>query len=342
MTPVQRIHLETRISEFSGPVFPQLLEPVELSAQIGNVAGVLTFGDDLEIPEEIPHLRLPMRRLSAEPRVEAWISDRPVQWQRRGGLRFATNGGVLFGTTTRNGRLRSIAEDTRSAYEEILSLLREQNYPGILRIWNHVARINEEIDGLEVYRRFCIGRHEAFASNGYGLAQDLPAASAVGMNRGELGIAFLAARGAAQQIENPRQVSAWAYPPRYGPRSPSFSRAAFKRWLTSWHLYISGTASIVGHESQHPGDLEAQFQETLRNLARLRETAARHHPETLRATAALYKIYLRRNRDADRVASLARAAFGAEASTLLLEAEICRKELLLEIEAVFAGTSAEE
>ena len=122
-------------------------------------------------------------------------------------------------------------------------------------------------------------------------------------------------------IETPRQVSAFRYPERYGARAPLFARAT----LACGMLFISGTASIVGHESRHAGDVAAQADEMLRNLEALLSQARRLgcalSPAELRA-----KLYLRHPRDGDVVRERLRAA-GLAAPV------ICRPELDVEIEA---------
>ena len=80
---------------------------------------------------------------------------------------------------------------------------------------------------------------------------------------------FLAGRVAPVFVENPRQVSAYHYPREYGTHSPVFSRAALLRQAQSLTLFISGTASIVGHRSLHLGDTAAQTRETLTNIEAL-------------------------------------------------------------------------
>jgi chorismate lyase/3-hydroxybenzoate synthase len=134
-------------------------------------------------------------------------------------------------------------------------------------------------------------------------------------------------------IENPRQTSAFHYPRRYGPAAPSFSRAMIAPDDT---LYVSGTASILGHASVHPHDPEAQLAETVVNLeALLQRALASQRLQTGKLGAdSLLKVYVRHARDASLVERRLRQQFGAEVPLLILAADICRTELLLEIELV--------
>ncbi len=90
-----------------------------------------------------------------------------------------------------------------------------------------------------------------------------------------ISIYFLAARQPPKMIENPRQTSAYHYPPKFGKHSPIFSRACVWGEPGSARLFVSGTASIVGHETIHRGDVVAQTRETMVNIGALLEEANR-------------------------------------------------------------------
>jgi chorismate lyase / 3-hydroxybenzoate synthase len=155
-------------------------------------------------------------------------------------------------------------------------------------------------------------------------------------------VRYLAGAARVVALENPRQVPAWAYSRRFGPKSPTFSRAVLADGGDGRVvLLISGTASIVGEASVHEGDLVAQVAETLANLRALIDVAharssARWSLDTLELT-----VYLRHRADLAPVQALLRAAAPA-ARTAWFEADICRRELLVEIEghAVSAGALA--
>jgi chorismate lyase/3-hydroxybenzoate synthase len=93
-----------------------------------------------------------------------------------------------------------------------------------------------------------------------------------------LQIYFLAGAHPPTHLGNPRQVNAYEYPTIYGPRSPSFARATLCRSDSATHLFISGTASVVGHQSQHVGSADLQALETVTNLRALVEHAQFANP----------------------------------------------------------------
>ena len=128
------------------------------------------------------------------------------------------------------------------------------------------------------------------------------------------------------RVENPRQVSAWRYPRQYGRTPPSFARATL---LPAGDvLAISGTAAVVGHASAHAGDIDAQLAETLRNLEAL--LAAGGLPAGFGRNAPL-KAYVRHPEHVAVVQAFATKHF-PEAPLLLLHGDICREELLIEID----------
>jgi len=265
--------------------------------------------------------------------AKIWRSTRPVQIGVRAGIRHASDGEALF----LHLRLDEYALDalqplTAIAYRRLSAVAGALGYPHFLRIWHYFPRINQEYQGVERYRAFCAGRYQALEAELTAFETQLPAASAIGTDSPGLQLYALAAKEPGVQIENPRQVSAFHYPPQYGRRSPSFSRAVLKNWGEGHeHLYISGTASIVGHASQH-GDLLPQLAETLANLEALLAEADRRAMTPLELT--LLKIYVRPNLDPAPLRDRIVRTFGANVPLLFLRADICRQELLLEIEGL--------
>src|SRR5437588_5904577 len=265
-----------------------------------DLLGVVAF----DAPHPLATLSLPIAQLGPEPLVEVWRGD----------------GARLITASNAEPCLEC---GTRRVYEE---LFRAAGDFHLIRIWNHLAGLNAGNDDAERYRRFCIGRHDAFAAAGWA-KQRFPSASGVGMRDGSLAVYALAASEAGVQLENPRQVSAYDYPRRYGPRSPSFARATVAAGL----LLTAGTSSVVGHRTAHADDVEAQLAETLVNL----DALARAAGASGLGIFDQLKIYLRRRDDYAFVAArLGRAL--PRAQTLFLESDICRGELLVEIEAVGA------
>jgi enamine deaminase RidA (YjgF/YER057c/UK114 family) len=136
-------------------------------------------------------------------------------------------------------------------------------------------------------------------------------------------------------IENPRQTSAYHYPPKFGRHSPIFSRACVWGESGSGKLFVSGTASIVGHETIHSGDVIAQTRETMINISALLDEANRVVGAARYSLQGLkLKVYVRRPSDLAAIEATLAELLRPAAGIVYLQADVCREDLLVEIEAV--------
>lgn len=283
--------------------------------------------------------------------LEVWRVGGPIQPGSNGPVRYSRSGDFLFGSVAvHEAEAAGAGPSPRTpleiaadlAYREMYATLAAAGNPQLIRVWNYLADINVETHGLERYRQFNTARHEASLACGRAVAGSVPAASALGAAPGSpLTLYFLASHRAPAFIENPRQVSAYRYPTQYGPRSPAFSRATVLGEGSEATLFISGTASIVGHRTLHAGDAAAQTRETLVNIeALLEEAGRRSRTEALRLETLAYKVYVRDPKDLPAVRRELESALGPGAAVLYLQADICRRDLCVEIEAAGGGRAA--
>jgi enamine deaminase RidA (YjgF/YER057c/UK114 family) len=277
--------------------------------------------------------------------VERWTTGGAVSAGRRGALAWRHDAGLLFGAIQLAVSDADLEANTATAYRQIFATLDELGFPHLWRVWNFIPHINAAAAGLERYRRFNVARQEAFAAAGRGSLAAVPAASAVGCAGGGLVIYFMAGRVAPLPIENPRQLSAYDYPPEYGPRSPLFARACLAPPVAGDPrgtgdpygkgelLFVSGTASIVGHRTLHAGDVRAQTRESLANIDAIL-AAANTSAQTRRFARGdlAYKVYVRHAADLAAIQDELGAWLPA-AAAVYLQADICRADLLVEIEA---------
>jgi hypothetical protein len=232
---------------------------------------------------------------------------------------------------------RDLAGATRDLYRRLLAAADGQ-HP--CRIWNYVPQINAEVAGLENYRAFNAGRAQAFRTAlGEGHARALPAASAVGCGGDQLAVLFVAGPSELRHLENPEQVPAYRYPSEHGPLPPSFARATVTRWGRHALTFISGTAAIKGHASIAADCLADQIACTLDNLRLISRTAGLGDRLGAGSGAARhFKVYLRHPADlAAAQAALAGSLLGPEDRVVWLQADLCRSELAIEIEATVIG-----
>lgn len=244
-----------------------------------------------------------------------------------------------------------IAGATQAAYAELLARVRGSAHPHLLRIWNYLDAINDGDGDAERYRRFCIGRAAAVDA---AFNDAPPAATAIGHHAGHDGghdgagivqVIALCGRDPAIALENPRQTPAWSYPREHGPVSPGFSRGALLgadggegTEGASPRLLASGTASIVGHVSQHVGDVAEQLRESLRNLEALLAVGGERctHRFALQGCAAL-RVYLRHAGDLPLAQAVIAASALPAGRVVYLRGDVCRRELDVELEGVFGA-----
>lgn len=309
----------------------------------GRMLGAVAFGaarPRVAAPD-CPYAWVDMPVLNGESSMfEVWSSAQPVVREDAGDFVAARNDDVLFGCLQMKLDRRLDAASHR-AYSRIFDFIDGRDYGHLLRVWNYFPRITADADGLERYAWFNMGRHDAFADKGRVIGTDTPAACALGSRGNDLVIYFLAAKQAGRLVENPRQTSAFHYPAQYGPRSPTFARGRLMQTAGEPLLFVSGTASIVGHATLHIGNAPEQARETIANVRAVIAQAQLAGLDTSSAnTGLLLKTYLRHAEDLAMVRGCLTQAFGPATKVLYLQADICRADLLLEVEAVYANASA--
>jgi chorismate lyase/3-hydroxybenzoate synthase len=270
------------------------------------------------------------------PLRQVLVSDAPVERAVVGGLPVVMNGSHLFASVVMTPGVPT-AEAAEAAYDSLLSTVTQLGYPHLVRAWNYLRGITDGDGDHECYRQFCVGRHSSFLR--FGKTSPYPAASALGFRSGASRVGLLASQGPVTCVENPAQVSAFRYPRSYGPVSPSFSRAGLLSTRAGDVLFVSGTAAIIGHASMHEGDVAAQMLASLNNVEVVVRAAGLAEEDLLArdddgGVALQLRIYVRRREDFE----IARDAFQARVrrpcSVEWLQGDVCRRELLVEVEAV--------
>lgn len=302
------------------------LRPDAWAAQAGQALGGLAWGGTAPQLSVLPVLPV----LSpGGPAVDAWLAGAPLRQGRSGDVQWQDDGHWAFGQIDLQGADTDIEATAYRAYCDVFAALRDCGRPHPLRLWNYLPRINADGGGLERYRQFNIGRQRAFIDAGRDAFAGAPAACALGTAAGGLGVRFLAGNTAPRPLENPRQVPAWRYSSSFGPRAPTFSRAALAdAGGGQVALFVSGTASIVGEHTVHAGDLRAQVHETLLNLRAVLAVARTQCTAALPLQALACTIYLRHAADLPAIGE----ALDALPDSIVVQADVCRSDLLVEIE----------
>ncbi len=303
----------------------RMVEAAHALAAPGTLA-VFGFGAAVGASADPRWLRVALEPLQASAPLEVWQVDAPVSCGRVGAVQWATGGGWLFAAIELDEATEGGAQvAAHNAYTQLRELVEARDACHVLRVWNYLDAINQGVGDAERYKQFCDGR-----ASGMGdfFAEGFPAASALGHHGADrrLQVYLLACDQTGTRVENPRQVSAWCYPRQYGRTPPSFARAMV--FPAGDALAISGTAAVIGHASAHQDDLAAQLDETLLNINTL--LASAQMPAGFDPHSPL-KVYLRHADDREQVlATLHQRLPGVP--LLLLQADVCRRELLVEID----------
>jgi chorismate lyase/3-hydroxybenzoate synthase len=275
--------------------------------------------------------------VGASVKGERWTVRGPVVVEERGGMLLRRAPGYSLGVLrVPLGESADLESRVAAAYSLMFEELAKSPHLVLSRIWNYLPRINEGEGDDERYVRFCVGRAQAMEA---ALPESrYPTATCVGIEGEDFVVGFLAADRTVHHLENPRQVSAFRYPRIYGRKSPAFARGSLVQDGNQALLFLGGTASIRGSASLFPHDVDAQCVEAMRNIEALLDRAGRQVSLRSALRPKMLRVYLRDQDHADVVQNRVRDRFGDEVALLLLRADLCRKELLLEIDGVFAAT----
>jgi enamine deaminase RidA (YjgF/YER057c/UK114 family) len=329
------------------------------------------FGAFPRHPQALTHVVLQPPADGARVAVEAWAVGGPqvrVQrespWRvevRQEGLRWIHVAGLY-------ARLPGapLMAQAQELFDRCGWQLREAgaNWRSVVRMWWQVPDILGPNGSGRRYAELNRAREEAFrqilrppvvdgAADGPAAPPPLseflyPASTGIGAEPGgtlalaSVALTGLSGKGALLGLENPLQMPAYCYPPHLAAPPPMFSRAVALRLPEGLWIWISGTASIVGAEVEHPDDPTAQTEQTLDNIAALLsgENFARHGWPGVEAgleDLVSARVYVKRPQDVPACRAVCERRL-AKCPKLYLIADICRPALRVEIEGVaFVG-----
>lgn len=201
----------------------------------------------------------------------------------------------------------------------------------IVRQWNYLPHITDTTLGNQHYQLFNNARSASYQKdtwkNGY------PAATGIGMDQGAVTIDFDAVKLVTPHrhapIDNSLQIAAYAYSPavlsptNQQQTTPKFERARILQTGTTQLIYISGTASIRGEETIGINSIEQQLGYTMENIRHLTSG----HP------FELMRVYLKHPHHLPLVQTYLHTHY-PHTSILYVQADVCRPNLLIEIEGI--------
>ncbi len=251
-------------------------------------------------------------------------------------------------------------EDMAAAFGLMAGILRREGlgFGDVVRQWGYVRgflRVRVTPQGpRQVYQEFNDARRRAYGPHAF--HHGYPAATGIGSAFGGTVLEFTAVSPRPDSmivpLSNPLQRDAHRYrqhilagaaaPGADDKAAPLFERAKLVGDGEGGEILVSGTAAIRA-ETTVPGDALEQARTTVENIRALVS------PENLRAhrissfeiseRPSYVRAYVKRREDIPAVRAALRAAF-EDGPAHYLAADVCRDDLLIEIEGVFAARTA--
>ncbi|MDG1249826.1 MAG: Rid family hydrolase [Gammaproteobacteria bacterium] len=286
-------------------------------------------------PSTNSDLLIPLQNLQESiPSYDQWQGLMPLAVEPSASV-FHNDDYLLAVIASNDLQTDDMSASSYTAYSRIFQLMQKHGYPQLLRTWSYFPNITEG-DQIDAYQQFCSGRSQAYQEYAFNSNEpEYPAATVIGHHATDFQLYFIAAKQAGISIQNPRQVNAFNYPASYSKDAPLFARALLHTTATQHVLFISGTASITGHETQHQDQALAQLQECLCNIEQLLITAEQHHfPKTALENMLQLKVYIKHAEDYAELRAALATRLGALEHVQFFHADMCRRDLLVEIEAI--------
>ena len=227
------------------------------------------------------------------------------------------------------------------------------DFSNVVRQWNYVENIVGYAGADQHYQIFNDVRSVFYNSSKF--SDGYPSATGIGMSTGGFIIDFVAINNNSItkgiSIKSPVQSDAHQYTREVlakntikvgeNETSPKFERAkALVSNGENCTIFISGTASIKGQHSIFENDAEKQTQFTIENILKLisQENIQKHgFAEFYQNLKPLYfRVYIKNAEDYSIVKNVCDKLLG-KTKILYLQADICRPELLVEIEGIFSS-----
>jgi len=334
----------TGFAQIKASLAPANLETVTNILLHGNVLGIIEFSSikgnygDQFANNNIPYLHVCTEPFLYESYFEVWTSTHDTSYGAFENLRYATDGYHFFAAISMKDSIGSVDEVGELIYNQIFESIDKYGYPYICRVWNYVPFIYKFFNDTERYKLFCLGRAKAFEK--YSVGTVYPAATGIGDFGDRINVCFLSTlKNIHKSIENPKQTPAYKYPAVTDLKPPSFSRGTYSEYSQMRSsFYVSGTASILGYKTVFKGDIEQQCKTTIKNIqcliSKLNMSSYGIDQEYNIKDLDCIKVYIKHKADFEVVENICQKAFSTEKSIIYLNADICREDLLVEIEGL--------
>ena len=300
----------------------------ELPENKDKVISIISFDKEVGYLNKTLSIGTPI--LNKKKLYEIWEVDDCVKSKNVNGINISKSKNYIFGYTVleKSGSYEELKSKISGVYENFFKLSKE-NKMQIVKIWHYLPQLlKKHSNGKTNYSLLCEARENIYRQ--YYNDIEFPAATAIGIEGNKILIYFLASLCKTYDaIENERQVSAYNYPQNIFLEKPMFSRAIkfSSQGYTDKKIVISGTASIRGYKSMHEMEVIKQLDESIKNYKMFIE------PD--KNISNVSRVYLSKSQlfKYAEIIKILNKNFSENKYTLM-QGELCRKELLVEIEGI--------
>ncbi|MDO5981128.1 hypothetical protein [Flavivirga spongiicola] len=248
---------------------------------------------------------------------------------------------MLFISGIHGKKDQTIPQQSRAIFRVIRAVLEFENMPisSIVRQWNYIPDITRFEKDFQHYQQFNDARTLFY--EGVNWKKGFPAATGIGTRYAPLLIDVIAMKGHLGEfpLMNSKQVNAHIYSNDVllgagdsvlkQRSTPKFERAKLIEEKQSVSVFVSGTAAIVGEESLALNNASEQTNITIDNIKNLISKEALSFCEP---KLEFIRVYVKNPPDYGAVKRVCESRL-SDVPAVYVEADICREELLVEIEA---------
>jgi len=255
---------------------------------------------------------------------------------------------------TADNKKDNILKQSKYIFKLMENILEKEDltFSDVVRQWNYIENIleiNPDVKGRQNYQIFNDIRGINYAKSNF--QNGYPASTGIGMTAGGIVIDFIAIKKYPKiQImpaQNSRQVDAYNYSDEFligkpisevsKKNSPKFERGKLVNFDGSIQIFISGTAAIIGQNVVGKKDIEKQTLETIKNILSI---ISKKNLKKLGQTTKLklnnlsyIRVYIKNEANIPKVKRICEKFF-VNVPCFYVVADICRNELLVEIEGI--------
>lgn len=243
----------------------------------------------------------------------------------------------------------SVRRQSQEVFAKLDALLSAYGFAvdDIVRQWNYIGNIVSCRDGKQNYQEFNDARSLYYAKGEW--KRGYPAATGIGAAGNCIivgGIAFKRAKGEGEgvyPIDNPLQIAAHVYSKKVliddaenaMKSTPKFERAKLIESERGACCFVSGTAAIRGEESMDASSAKLQTIKTLENIEYLvsKENLVRFGCKPYDLNLVKLQVFIKNKEDYNEVKAVVEERY-PHVQTIYTIADVCRSELLVEIEGI--------